>query len=188
MKLPDRAKVSTHAIFGPLLQSNLIEQYDVYQHRLVEVPPSFSRQPPEESNDSVSTFQDEQDIVTAVVKLGSGLDGHPGVVHGGILALIIDDVLGLGNLALSTMPTLNGGTSDETRLAIVEYAVTANLNVNYTAPVPSGSTVLVTATLVQPNNVPPHPRKLHWLVSVTSLDETVPYCRASSLYIIPRAT
>jgi acyl-coenzyme A thioesterase PaaI-like protein len=189
MKLPDRAKAATHAIYGALLQHNLIEQYDVY--RVVELPPSVSQQPPEDSHDSASTFQDGQDIVTAVVKLAYGLDGHHGVVHGGILALIIDDVLGIGNFALSTMPT-NGGTStsssDDARpAAIVEYAVTANLNVNYTAPVPSGSTVLVTATLVQPS-LPPHPRKLHWVVSVTSLDESVTYCRASSLYIIPRTT
>jgi acyl-coenzyme A thioesterase PaaI-like protein len=117
--------------------------------------------------------------------------------------LIIDDVLGLGNLALSTMPTHGGiirSSSDYTRQsAMVEYAVTANLNVNYTAPVPSGSTLLVTATLVQqqqstrhdvvpPQPPHPHPRKLHWLVRVTSLDETVTYCLASSLYIIPRAT
>jgi acyl-coenzyme A thioesterase PaaI-like protein len=198
MKLPDRAKVPSHAIFGALLQTNLIEQYDVYQHQVVDtMPPAVSQRPPKESDDSASTLQEGQDIVTAVVKLGYGLDGHPGVVHGGILALIIDDVLGLGNLALSTMPTHHGG--DYTRQsAMVEYAVTANLNVNYTAPVPAGSTLLVTATLVQqqqptrhdvvPPQPHPHPRKLHWLVRVTSLDETVTYCLASSLYIIPRAT
>ena len=33
-------------------------------------------------------------LVVAVVQLGNNLDGHEGVIHGGILALQVDDVLG----------------------------------------------------------------------------------------------
>lgn len=147
MDLPDRANVSTHVIYGALLKESLVEVYQVYKN--------------------TDTQQHGDEVVVAVVKLGHALDGHSGVVHGGILALLIDDVLGFGYEALDDS---------------ISLAVTANLSINYTTPVPAGSLLWISAQLVSRQG-----RKLHWKIQVTSMtDRSVVYCQATSLYIIPR--
>jgi uncharacterized protein (TIGR00369 family) len=146
MKVPERALESSHVIYGQLLKENLIESYTAYK---------------------LSTVTSETtggDVVVGSVKLGRALDGHPNVVHGGILALLIDDILGFGYEALQ-----------------VPAAVTANLNVNYRAAVPAGSTILVSATLVERKE-----RKLTWKVRVESPDQQTLYCEATSVFVIPR--
>jgi acyl-coenzyme A thioesterase PaaI-like protein len=146
MKVPDRALESSHVIYGQLLKENLIESYTAYK---------------------LSTVTSETtggDVVVASVKLGGALDGHPNIVHGGILALLIDDILGFGYEALR-----------------VPAAVTANLNVNYRAAVPAGSLIIVSATLVERKE-----RKLMWSVRVESPDQQTPYCEATSVFVIPR--
>jgi uncharacterized protein (TIGR00369 family) len=148
MKVPDRALESSHVIYGQLLKENLIESYTAYK---------------------LSTVTSETtggDVVVASVKLGGALDGHPNVVHGGILALLIDDILGFGYEALR-----------------VPAAVTANLNVNYRAAVPAGSLIIVSATLVERKE-----RKLTWSVRVESPDQQTLYCEATSVFVIPRET
>jgi acyl-coenzyme A thioesterase PaaI-like protein len=146
MKVPERALESSHVIYGQLLKENLIESYTAYK---------------------LSTVTSETtggDVVVGLVKLGRALDGHPDVVHGGILALLIDDILGFGYEALQ-----------------VPAAVTANLNVNYRAAVPAGSYILVTTTLVERKE-----RKLTWSVRVESPDQQTLYCEATSVFVIPR--
>ena len=51
--------------------------------------------------------------------LGSDLCGHPGIVHGGMLATMLDE--GFANCCSAAFPNKNG--------------MTANLNINYRAPV-----------------------------------------------------
>jgi acyl-coenzyme A thioesterase PaaI-like protein len=151
MQVPDRGLESSHVIFGQLLKENLIESYTVYK-LLSEVT-------------SQTTSRGNGVVLVAAVKLGTDLDGHPNVVHGGILALLIDDILGFGYEALQ-----------------VPHAVTANLNVNYRASVPGGAHILVTATLTERKE-----RKLVWSVRVESLDKDVLYCEATSVYVIPKS-
>ncbi|NXS12307.1 THEM4 thioesterase, partial [Neodrepanis coruscans] len=62
-------------------------------------------------------------------QLGPFLEGHPGLTHGGALATLIDS--SLGTLAL----------------AVAGRVVTANLSIDYVAPVPLGTVVLVDARL-----------------------------------------
>lgn len=57
------------------------------------------------------------------VFLGEGLEGWPTVVHGGVLATVLDE--NLGRVAIRCFPERTG--------------VTANLNVSYRAPVYSGN-------------------------------------------------
>ena len=142
MNLPDRASADSHVIYGALLSDNLVERYDAYRHL------------------------NDRTRVTAVVQLGRGVDGHPGVVHGGVLALLMDDVLGFGYEALGDVP----------------MAVTANLNINYLQAVPAGACLLVQASLQRREG-----RKLYWHVRVVSSDdESVVFCEATSLFVIPR--
>ncbi|NXG22676.1 THEM4 thioesterase, partial [Grallaria varia] len=60
---------------------------------------------------------------------GPFLEGHPGLTHGGAIATLIDS--SLGTLAL----------------AVAGRVVTANLSIDYVAPVPLGTVVLVDAHL-----------------------------------------
>ncbi len=65
------------------------------------------------------------------VRFGELLSGAPGYVHGGAVATVLDDALG-------TIPMVMGTP-----------AVTANLNVDFRAPIRLGTTVDITAWLVQ---------------------------------------
>jgi acyl-coenzyme A thioesterase PaaI-like protein len=145
MALPTRGQHAGHAIFGLLLGEDMIESYDVY------------RRPADSDNDN---------MIVAYVKFGDRVNGHPTVVHGGILSLIFDDALGFGYEALGD----------------VKMAVTANLKVDYRAPVPAGMNVRVVAQLEHREG-----RKLFWKAQMTSMDTKTLYAEASSLYIIPRS-
>ena len=138
--VPDRAFASSHVIFGHLLQDDMVESYHVYRSL------------------------DDDGVVVGEVQLGTKLDGHEGVVHGGILALLLDDVMGFGFEALG-----------------IPFAVTANLNINYRAPVPSGSAIQVHCTLVERTE-----RKLVWSAVVRSPDAETIYCEATSVFVIPK--
>jgi acyl-coenzyme A thioesterase PaaI-like protein len=113
-------------------------------------------------------LQQHSNFVIAIVKLGDAADGHAGVVHGGILALLIDDVLGFAYEALE---------GDDQ----VALAATANLNINYRSPVPTSSKIHILVHLVERTE-----RKLIWKVTVVSPDHEQLYCEGSSVYVIPR--
>jgi uncharacterized protein (TIGR00369 family) len=134
MPPPERLLQETHAIKGLLGRG--IQSYEVYKG---------------------------EQGVKAIVKLGLAVDGHMGVVHGGILALLIDDVLGFAYEALD-----------------IPLAVTANLNINYRAAVPADSEITILTTLVERKE-----RKLSWEVQVLSANGLL-HCEATSIYVIPR--
>jgi acyl-coenzyme A thioesterase PaaI-like protein len=68
----------------------------------------------------------------AFVTLGPGVNGYPGVCHGGIVATILDEVMGfLGPLNRNRPPILDA-----------DY-MTAYLNTQYIVPVPTGTTLMV---------------------------------------------
>ncbi|NXD88646.1 THEM4 thioesterase, partial [Halcyon senegalensis] len=58
---------------------------------------------------------------------GPYLEGHPGLTHGGAIAAIVDSALGT------------------CALAVAGKVVTANLSIDYLAPVPLGTVLLVDA-------------------------------------------
>ncbi|KAL2358653.1 HotDog domain-containing protein [Cryomyces antarcticus] len=68
-----------------------------------------------------------------LLSLGSGLDGHAGLLHGGIISTIVDE--GTGFLLQANV----GGREEMTTL------YTVALNVSYTKPVRTPSVVLVSA-------------------------------------------
>jgi acyl-coenzyme A thioesterase PaaI-like protein len=169
MNVPNRATVSSHAIIGTLLNDDRIERYDVYRRVSLSTTtlPSTSMDKTEEEDED--RLSNHNTAVRAMVRFGGKLNGHPGIVHGGILALLIDDILGFGFVA-----------------ANVKMAVTANLNIDYRAPVPAGTTIVVDAVLDEQRRNDA-PRKLYWNVTVTdATDPSLVYCHATSLFIIPR--
>jgi len=78
-----------HALHDSLNGPNKIEVYDVFK-----------------KNDS--------DEIVCLIKFGKSLNGYPGIVHGGITALLFDNTFGWVFLALKA-----------------PHGVTANLNINY---------------------------------------------------------
>ncbi|TYJ56037.1 hypothetical protein B9479_003280 [Cryptococcus floricola] len=73
---------------------------------------------------------DESEAV-AIVHLGRALCGHDGIIHGGLLATVLDETLGRN--ALLNLPSRIG--------------VTANLNLNYRSPCMADQFVIVRTSL-----------------------------------------
>ena len=73
-------------------------------------------------------FTDDKNLVS-LSYLGTDLCGHVGMVHGGMLATMLDE--GMGRCAFTVLPHHVG--------------VTATLTVNYRKPVPAGSFVVLKA-------------------------------------------
>ncbi|KAI0171993.1 Adenylylsulfate kinase-domain-containing protein [Hypoxylon sp. FL1284] len=67
--------------------------------------------------------------LVSMMFLGDELCGHPGIVHGGLLATLLDE--GLARCCFAALPHKVG--------------VTANLNINYRAPTPANSYVVLHA-------------------------------------------
>lgn len=67
--------------------------------------------------------------LVSISYLGTDLCGHPGIIHGGLLATILDE--GLARCCFAALPNKIG--------------MTANLNINYRAPAPAGAFVVLRA-------------------------------------------
>ncbi|KAL1985166.1 hypothetical protein VTN96DRAFT_8188 [Rasamsonia emersonii] len=71
--------------------------------------------------------------MVSIFYLGSDVCGHPGIVHGGLLATILDE-----GLARCCFPVLPNG-----------IGVTANLNIDYRKPVPADTYAVLRASTVK---------------------------------------
>lgn len=101
-----------------------------------------------------------------VVFMGSGVEGWPTMVHGGAIGTIIDE--NLGRAALRHFPARTG--------------VTANLNLNYRAPVYSDSFYSIHSTIDLDRSTD---RKGY--VSCTLRDMTGRTCvEANALFVVPK--
>eukprot|EP00547_Thalassionema_nitzschioides_P004325 CAMPEP_0194223580 /NCGR_PEP_ID=MMETSP0156-20130528/35485_1 /TAXON_ID=33649 /ORGANISM="Thalassionema nitzschioides, Strain L26-B" /LENGTH=135 /DNA_ID=CAMNT_0038954789 /DNA_START=213 /DNA_END=616 /DNA_ORIENTATION=- len=134
MELPSRNKQKSHAIFGHLLKADYIEKYEVYK-RINEVG------------------MESPELILVNVQLGSQLDGHEGVIHGGILSLLFDDAMGFAFTAMG-----------------IKVAFTANLNVDYRAPVLANSKVVIRVRLSKQEG-----RKLFFSAQMTNPDSSLLY-------------
>lgn len=157
--MPDPAQVMipSHAIAGALLKEHHIEAYRVYQ-----ATPDFSKTVLERT---IAACQTTKPQVVGLVRVGTQVDGHQGIVHGGILAMLIDDTLGYGFYSVGW-----------------PAAFTANLSVNYRAPVPAQTILRIECFLEKQER-----RKLHWRVRVTDAGNTETiFADATSLFVVPK--
>jgi len=74
--------------------------------------------------------------VRSLMTLGTGMNGAPFMLHGGIIATIMDDVVG-------TLMTVN--ESPESGAPLSSSAVTAYMNVRYRSPITTPQTILAIA-------------------------------------------
>lgn len=80
--------------------------------------------------------------IRGLITLGSSLDGHPGICHGGVVATIFDEVLGYA--APGSRLSGEEGEMQGAEENVPSY-VTAYLNTTYVRPVRTPGTILVVA-------------------------------------------
>ena len=159
---PDRSQTESHAIFGPLLGEGRIERYNFY--RRIHAGKASLR-----SNHNADESAEPVEVAVGDVQLGNKVNGHRGIVHGGIISLIFDDAMGWGYEALlMSDPALDDGTK----------IVTANLNIDYRAPLTEESRAAVRVYYVRSEG-----RKLYFRARLESHDGTILYAEATSLFV-----
>ncbi len=107
--------------------------------------------------------------LVSIQYLGGDLCGHPGLIHGGLLATMLDE--GLARCCFAAIPNKVG--------------MTANLNINYRAPAPAGAFVVLRAKTTKVEG-----RKA-WVEGfietlVTDGEKPIVLVEASALFIEPR--
>jgi acyl-coenzyme A thioesterase PaaI-like protein len=99
--------VKDHALHETLAGDGKIEAYEVYKRK-------------------------NADEVVCLVRFGKSLNGHPGIVHGGITSLVFDNTFGWLFISLK-----------------YPSAVTANLNINYRNPIFAETSAILTARMIR---------------------------------------
>lgn len=125
--------------------------------------------------------------ITGVATLAEGSEGHRGIVHGGVTALIFDNTLGWTN-ALGILADLGeldsafagkpiGGETTQ------KFGFTASLTVNYRAPCRPGMNVVFTCRVVKTEG------RKRWLKGEAHDAATgTLVADVSSLFVVPRAS
>ncbi|KAI8136726.1 HotDog domain-containing protein [Fennellomyces sp. T-0311] len=103
--------------------------------------------------------------VLAAVHLGSDLCGHAGIIHGGMIATLLDEIL-----ACVAMPALPNN-----------IGFTANLNIDYRKPLKADQWVVLRGKLDRAEG-----RKAYVEAWIESPDGKTKYSEAKSLYIGPK--
>jgi len=111
-------------------------------------------------------------VLHALFVFGGGVCGHPGFVHGGALAAAIDESFGVGYYALAHVPLGFGA----------RRGFTANLTVDYRAPVPSHTAARVHVELAGPVDG----RKVFLKAKMVGLDTGILHAEATALFILER--
>jgi len=96
-----------HAVHDTLRGDGKVEVYEIYKKK-------------------------DANEIKCIIKFGESLNGHKGIVHGGISSLVIDNTFGWLFMSC-TLPS----------------AFTANLNINYKSPVYANTIVVLTANLIK---------------------------------------
>lgn len=105
-------------------------------------------------------YAGEDFVVHARMAVEARFEGGPGVIHGGVLSTAFDDVMGMAPLLI--------GPS----------AVTVHLEVDYLRPIPIGSTLEFTATLLGRQR-----RKLYTEGSAHIGDPDAPVAMAHGIFV-----
>lgn len=166
---------SSHAIFGSLgAETNAVEAYRVFA-------------------------KTDGSEVKAVVKFGkTGCTGHPGIVHGGVTALLFDNTIGFanavsklaedGNLDVLVRAMQNSREGDNrasplpsTPSSTRRFGFTAALTVNYRNPCYPDSTVVLTCRLERAQG-----RKRDLVATMVDANTGALIAEASSLFVLPR--
>eukprot|EP00591_Stephanopyxis_turris_P007000 CAMPEP_0195525326 /NCGR_PEP_ID=MMETSP0794_2-20130614/25733_1 /TAXON_ID=515487 /ORGANISM="Stephanopyxis turris, Strain CCMP 815" /LENGTH=322 /DNA_ID=CAMNT_0040655769 /DNA_START=43 /DNA_END=1011 /DNA_ORIENTATION=+ len=164
--------LDSHAIFGALCGDGLIERYNVYRRVNLENQLTGGRSIPKNKSERT---HDELTVVD--LKLGGRLNGHGGIVHGGVISLIFDEAMGWANECLQAQDIeLASNGADTIKPSTI--IVTANLNVDFRAPLVEGSEAVVRVYHDGTDG-----RKVYFSATLESKDGTVLFAEAKGLFI-----
>jgi uncharacterized protein (TIGR00369 family) len=104
---------------------------------------------------------DEEGAAYATLALDQVVEGYPGVVHGGILSTLLDEVM--------AKAVINSG----------KIAVTAKLSVSYRKALNSGQSVLIKGWITRAKS-----RTISTAASIS--DESGIYAEAEAVFVVPR--
>ncbi len=167
----------SHAVFGALMKKGLIERCDMYKTVPIEKNDKQLDSLSIENNNINKRNNDapkNQEILLADIRIGKDLNGHDGIVHGGIISLLFDESFGW---SFEAMPTNNvgHGANDDDENSIV---VTANLNVNYRKPLPAETNVVIRVYHEETKG-----RKVYLSARMENFDGSIVYSDATVLFI-----
>jgi acyl-coenzyme A thioesterase PaaI-like protein len=133
--------------------------------------------------------------ITTLATLGSALDGHPGILHGGIVASLLDEAMGIlqtVNHERDHFLAVGRGVAEGESPANGLGSFTAFLDVTYERPVRSGAAVQVVARYVKREG------RKQWIdAEVRQVlvgggededGEVVVCARGSGLFVVPRGS
>mmetsp|Transcript_5676 Transcript_5676/g.10679 ORF Transcript_5676/g.10679 Transcript_5676/m.10679 type:complete len:441 (+) Transcript_5676:99-1421(+) len=204
--------VDSHAVFGALCGDGLIERYDVYRRVALrdgdEDDDDFFWDEDEKDDDDGNNNENNnknnnttkfsptsskhskhihRELTVVDLKLGKKLNGHGGIVHGGIISLLFDEAMGWAHECLDDRIALrrarkNGksGSGDGQNDAPPPptIVVTANLAVDFRAPFREGS-----EAVVRVYHDGTEGRKIYFSAVLESLDGRVVFAEAKSLFV-----
>ncbi len=151
----------------------MIERYDVYRRvHYDDGVGGVGRRPRGEGSSSR-----RREVAVVNFRLGDKLNGHSGIVHGGILSLLFDEAMGWAYECLRN----EGELFDETSTTPVMTAVTANLNVDFRVPFVEGSDGLIRVYHDERKG-----RKIYFTAKLESRDGSITYAEARSLFVMVR--
>jgi len=145
----------SYAVFGPLMESNLVERYDIYKRTNI--------------NTELQEQQEKSEVLSVDIKVGTRLNAHVGIVHGGIISLLFDTSLGYAPIAY---------LGEKYNRDLV--ALTANLKVDFQAPFKEGSSAIIRVFFDRLEGK----KKLYFSAILEDADKSVVYAEASSLFIL----
>jgi hypothetical protein len=127
--------LTSHAVHGTLFGKGMVERFDIYQRILKkDNARSSSSNRTSSSNDQQQQQQQQQQKIIAVdIKIGNKLNGHEGIVHGGIISLLFDEAIGCACECLRL-------SQDN---SVLLPAMTAYLNIDFHSPLPAGTDVIL---------------------------------------------
>jgi len=152
--------MESHAIFGPLWGEGLIERYHVYKRI------NTNNEHPQ------IVLQSPRELTVVDLKVGKKLNGHDGIIHGGIISLLFDEAMGWAYECLQQQDQI-----DSSGMIIV----TANLTVNFRAPFLAGSEAVIRVYHNETKG-----RKIYFSARLESNDGRVVFAEASSLFVLAR--
>lgn len=95
--------------------------------------------------------QDKIEEISTLITLGDGISGHIGVMHGGVVATVLDEAMGIlqaANYDRDHLAAVGKGLApSELPLPLDNY--TAQLNIRYLRPVKTPGALIATARLVK---------------------------------------
>ena len=158
------SRMDSHAIFGALWGESLIERYNIYQRIDTNTT---------ERDEKIIPIPSPRELAVVDLKVGKKLNGHRGITHGGIISLLFDEAMGWAYECLQQREQI-----DSSGMIIV----TANLTVDFRAPLLEGSEAVIRVYHKETRG-----RKIYFDARLESKDGNILFAEATSLFVLARS-